>query len=82
MIKTVEGLKVTREALANLESALQGLECERSRYHPKTFAVFAEPLEEDIAKLRAEIAAFEAVRPVIPALGERFADVIPVGDRS
>ena len=78
MIKTLEGLKVTREALANLESALQGLESERSRYHPKTFTVFAEPIEADIAKLRAEIAAFEATRIAMPSIGvERSADVAP-----
>lgn len=78
MIKTLEGLKVTREALANLEGALQGLESERSRYHPKTFEAFAEPLEADIAKFRAEIAAFEATRPVMPSIGvDRSANAAP-----
>jgi len=83
MIETLEGLQATKQALVHLENAMRELESERATYHPKTYAVLAEPIEDDIAKFRAEIAAFEATRPAMPSIGvDHSANPVPVGDLS
>jgi hypothetical protein len=78
MIKTLEGLKSTREALAILESIMRNYESERAKYHPKTYDVLTEPIAEDIAKFRAEIAEFESRRPNLPPTATDSAPVSEV----
>ena len=77
MIKTFEGLKSTKEALAILESIMRNYESEREKYDPKTYEVLTEPIIDDIAKFRAEIAEFEARRLNLPATKT---DSAPVSD--
>jgi hypothetical protein len=55
MIRTDAGLRITRESLANLEEALLDLTRNRVKYHPRTFALLAAPIADEIRARRAEI---------------------------
>jgi hypothetical protein len=66
MIRTDAGLRATRESLAHLENALLGLTRNRAKYHPKTFALLAEPILEDILARRAEIDEYIGFTPLQP----------------
>jgi hypothetical protein len=81
MILTDEQWSRTREALLHLERALKALNRERSTLHPDRYRLMAEPILDDICRVRAEIddyigltAALEAgARPLLP---EEVADTI------
>lgn len=82
MIETDEQWDQTREALLHLERALKALDRDRLHLHPDRYRLMAEPILDDIYRLRADIdryiglpAALEAgVRP-LPA--EEVADATP-----
>lgn len=55
MIQTDDGLKATREVLANLEAAMLDLIRNRAKYHPGTFALLVAPIADEVRARRAEI---------------------------
>jgi hypothetical protein len=56
MIQTEAGLKSTQEALALLEGMMFRLYQEKEKYHPRQYyAMMADPLVDEIRKLRAQI---------------------------
>ncbi len=63
MIRTDAGLRATREALQNLETALLGLHRKRSEYHPSTFELLVEPIRDQIRTLRAEVDDYIGLSP-------------------
>ena len=55
MIETDEQWARTREALLHLERALKALHQDRGNLHPDRYRLMAEPILDDIFRLRAEI---------------------------
>jgi hypothetical protein len=74
MIQTDEQWTRTREALLHLERALKALDHDRLTLHPDRYRLMAEPIMDDIYRLRVDIdryigltAALEAgVQPLPP----------------
>lgn len=64
MIHNDDQLRNTREALEEVESALALLQRDRARIHPDRFVMMAEPLLDDIRRLRGEIEEYVGVTAV------------------
>jgi hypothetical protein len=83
MIQTDEQWARTREAIFHLERALKALDRDRVNLHPDRYRLMAEPILDDIYRLRAEIdqyigltAALEAGARPLPA--EELAEAAPL----
>jgi hypothetical protein len=77
MIQTEGGYRSTREALGQLELALASMSRRKGEYGPN-FREFAEPVVEQILRLRAEIDAYSGLSDYLTAYGPP-ADEPPAG---
>jgi hypothetical protein len=85
MIQNQQQLNRTCEAIAKLEESLALLKLDQASIHPKRFALMAEPIIEDIRRLRGEIGDYigliDAVRSMAQAEAETTYRVANGSDR-
>ncbi len=79
MIQTDEQLRRTREALTCVEASLAALSRRRAEVHPARFALMAEPILDELHRLRAQIDEYIGLKDATDAVAAAAAS--GVGDR-